>query len=455
MLRTSQSLLRLTSRVSSAAPARGASIRFSANLPRYRAALYSSKPTNPPPPKQPIDREHEKKLAQETLKSDPAAVSTQSSVRHVVEESQSPVEKEHDMGAELKQDIETVTDTFSFKSVPRESRILGLAGTLPYLGTSLSTVFLSWDLNKDFPTGNGIFDAIFIDHETARYLLSILEPVQLGYGAVIISFLGAIHWGLEYAEKHPSRERTRFRYGTGLAASLVAWPTLFMPVEYALTSQFMAFVALYAADSRAVTRGWAPHWYNTYRFLLTAMVGLAIFISLVGRSKIGQHQALSKQVLQDRIATPGLADTETDWAKLEAEEKKRIKKEKAEAAKKAEKEEQERKQKGMKADKGHKEPEDVKDDDAKESKDAEESEDGDEAKDSENSKDQESATQSKDEDKEEDKEEGKEEDKEESRDSKNQNAGDEKGRDDKEPASKDKSKESDGDEKNAKKKKKN
>jgi hypothetical protein len=33
-----------------------------------------------------------------------------------------------------------------------------------------------------------------VDHETAKYLLSALEPIQLGYGAVIISFLGAIHW---------------------------------------------------------------------------------------------------------------------------------------------------------------------------------------------------------------------------------------------------------------------
>lgn len=85
-------------------------------------------------------------------------------------------------------------DTFTFTDVPRESRILGLAGTLPYLGTSLSTVFLAWDLNKAIPTGNAFYDAIMVDHETAKHYLSLLEPLQLGYGAVIISFLGAIHW---------------------------------------------------------------------------------------------------------------------------------------------------------------------------------------------------------------------------------------------------------------------
>jgi hypothetical protein len=30
-------------------------------------------------------------------------------------------------------------------------------------------------------------------------LLHFLEPLQIGYGASILSFLGAIHWGLEWA----------------------------------------------------------------------------------------------------------------------------------------------------------------------------------------------------------------------------------------------------------------
>ena len=33
-----------------------------------------------------------------------------------------------------------------------------------------------------------------MNHDTAQYLLSVIEPLQLGYGAIIISFLGAIHW---------------------------------------------------------------------------------------------------------------------------------------------------------------------------------------------------------------------------------------------------------------------
>ncbi|KAM0553978.1 hypothetical protein ACHAPJ_007050 [Fusarium lateritium] len=407
-----------------------------APLLRQQRAVYSSKSDkdDPPPPKQPIDYEAERKRGQELLQSDPSVVSVESSTANTSPvAAQGSKSADEDMNSELKHDLGIVKETFTFRDVPRESSMLGLAGTIPYLGTSLSTVFLAWDLNKPIPTGNAFYDAIMIDHETARYFLSVLEPVQLGYGAVIISFLGAIHWGLEYAEKQPLRERTRFRYGMGLAASVVAWPTLMLPVEYALTSQFMAFVALYFADSRAATRGWAPRWYGAYRFLLTAMVGLAIFISLVGRAKIKQGEALTAHGMTDNFSREGIADHETNWEKLEEEERERqrkAKKEKEEKeAKEAEKKKKEEakkgKKKGGKGDdkaKASEEGSDKKSDDKNESKDKEsESKDGgkdQESKDGENKE-------SKDEGKESEKSEG-EDKKSESKDEGKESKGDEK-----------------------------
>lgn len=151
--------------------------------------------------------------------------------------------------------------------------------------------------------------------------------------------------GLEFAETKPLRERTRFRYGMGVAASVIAWPTVMMPIEYGLTSQFMAFVALYFADSSAATRGWAPRWYAQYRFMLTAVVGLAIFVSLVGRSRLERAESLSKEHMRARLDKSGLADKETDWAKIETEEIKRKKEEERKAKERKEKEKKEKKSK--------------------------------------------------------------------------------------------------------------
>ena len=79
------------------------------------------------------------------------------------------------------------------------------------------------------------------------------------------------------------------RYAYGVIAPAVAWPTILLPVEYALIAQFTAFTFLYFADSRAVVRGWAPHWYSTYRFVLTFVVGASIVASLIGRGQIADQ----------------------------------------------------------------------------------------------------------------------------------------------------------------------
>ncbi|EXK38646.1 hypothetical protein FOXG_04893 [Fusarium oxysporum f. sp. lycopersici 4287] len=451
MFRTSsRSLWGVASRASSNRASQFLPRASIAPLLRQQRAAYSSKSDeeNPPPPKQPIDIEAERKRGQELLQSNPSVVSSKSSVANAASTAQGSKSADQDMTSELKHDIDVVKDTFTFTDVPRESSILGLAGTLPYLGTSLSTVFLAWDLNKPIPTGNSFYDAIMIDHETAKYLLSALEPIQLGYGAVIISFLGAIHWGLEYAEKQPLRERTRFRYGMGLAASIVAWPTLMLPVEYALTSQFMAFVALYFADTRAATKGWAPRWYGSYRFLLTAMVGFAIFISLIGRAKIKQGDAITAKGLSDNFARSGIADHDTNWEKLEAEEKARRRKQKEEEekkAKEAEKKKKEEEKKGKKKDgkgddkakKGDdknkaSEEGNKKDEEKSKDKDTEKKDDGkdSESKDEGESKDDKKESDSKDESKVEDKKSQSDEDSKDDKDKKSEESSDKESKDD-------------------------
>lgn len=81
------------------------------------------------------------------------------------------------------------------KDVPREAYYIGMAGVLPYVATSLSTVYCAFEINHSAAHGTGFL----LSDKTAEVALHILEPLQIGYGAVIISFLGAIHWGLEFA----------------------------------------------------------------------------------------------------------------------------------------------------------------------------------------------------------------------------------------------------------------
>ncbi|EON96069.1 putative mitochondrial inner membrane protein 1 protein [Phaeoacremonium minimum UCRPA7] len=319
------------------------------------------------------DVEFEKETAKKKIEARPDEVSTQSSVRHVFEEASSAGEgvkkDEQDVLKGVKQDLETVKDTFALKTVPPLSYALGIAGTVPYLVTSIATVYLGWDLNTDWPSQSQLLNHIMISPETAQRWLDLLEPIQLSYGAVIISFLGAIHWGLEYAEKTPSLARTRFRYAMGVIAPAVAWPTLLMPVQFALTAQFLAFTALYGADTRATYRGWAPPWYGTYRFVLTFIVGGAILISLIGREKIGADRPRLSNLREKLHKTGTESEKYVNWEKLEQEEKERIKKEKEEEEKRK-KEEEKKNKKKSKGKKGGKEGDkaEASKDDGKESK---------------------------------------------------------------------------------------
>jgi len=180
------------------------------------------------------------------------------------------------------------------ENVPRQAFYVGMAGVLPYLATSLSTVACAYEIRHAAEFGSGVF----MSEKTAEFALQLIEPLQIGYGAVIISFLGAIHWGLEFAGYggyHGYR-----RYAIGVFATAFAWPTLLLPPIYALISQFLVFNFLYYTDSRAARRGWAPAWYGVYRFVLTFIVGSSIVVSLVGRGQIAGEIGSSSSPI-DRI----------------------------------------------------------------------------------------------------------------------------------------------------------
>lgn len=106
MFRTSsRSLWQLASRTS---PARTILPRASiAPLLRQQRAVYSNKSDqeNPPPPKQPIDYEAERKRAQELLQSNPSHVSVESSVANTSPNPRGASKGDELMGNELKHDI--------------------------------------------------------------------------------------------------------------------------------------------------------------------------------------------------------------------------------------------------------------------------------------------------------------------------------------------------------------
>lgn len=119
-----------------------------------------------------------------------------------------------------------------------------------------------------------------IDFETASALLLHAQNIQVQFGAILLSFLGAIHWGFEFS-KYGGEIGNR-RYVLGLIPIICAWPTLLLAPQMALVAQWAAYVVTWFIDLQATSRGWAPSWYSSYRFGLTAAVGLSIIATLAG-----------------------------------------------------------------------------------------------------------------------------------------------------------------------------
>ncbi|MCC7413153.1 MAG: DUF3429 domain-containing protein [Gammaproteobacteria bacterium] len=101
----------------------------------------------------------------------------------------------------------------------------------------------------------------------------------LGYSAVILSFVGALHWGI--ALVHPEvgdRERS-LMMSWSVVPALAGWVALELPPASALTLMAVMFVVQLGADIRLVRRFPVTPWYLRLRGGLTAGVVTSLFVA--------------------------------------------------------------------------------------------------------------------------------------------------------------------------------
>jgi hypothetical protein len=135
--------------------------------------------------------------------------------------------------------------------MPAMARILGLAGLIPFIGGAVSV----WLAPPDWGT--------------------VAMQAQMLYGAIILSFLGGLHWG---------------RYLAGGVAdgwliwsvvpSILAWGVLVLPVFHALAALMVLLAICLAVDMRAIRQGLWPAWMAGLRRLLSVVAILSLAASL-------------------------------------------------------------------------------------------------------------------------------------------------------------------------------
>ena len=92
------------------------------------------------------------------------------------------------------------------------------------------------------------------------------------YGAVILSFVGAVHWGLAMAG---GRRPVWFVWS--VIPALYAWPPIvFMDTRTALLALVPGFLVCWSVDRRATEAGLLPAWYMRLRHMLTLGASMAL-----------------------------------------------------------------------------------------------------------------------------------------------------------------------------------
>ncbi|WVF67526.1 hypothetical protein IAT40_002282 [Kwoniella sp. CBS 6097] len=188
----------------------------------------------------------------------------------------------HGHAGSITEDFYSVTRGM-ITEVPKPVLVTGLAGTIPYLGTSASIVLLAREASLASQAGGE--SPAGLDLTTALSYLHNLEHIQITYGAIILSFLGALHWGMEFAKL--GGEQGYRRLAIGIFPVLFAWPTLLASHGVALAAQWFGFTWMWFLDQKATGQGWTTSWYSTYRFYLSIIVGFSIIGTLVGTSYYG------------------------------------------------------------------------------------------------------------------------------------------------------------------------
>jgi hypothetical protein len=142
----------------------------------------------------------------------------------------------------------------SQNQIPPAAKLLGGLGAIPFICLGLASLVLE-DANR----------------QQVAFALVV-------YGALILSFLGGIHWGLAIAGFGPDQvdNATFRRLAWSVVPSLIGWCALLLLPREGLPVLAAAFILLFLFDLYASRQGEAPAWYPNLRWPLTMAVVAAL-----------------------------------------------------------------------------------------------------------------------------------------------------------------------------------
>lgn len=103
------------------------------------------------------------------------------------------------------------------------------------------------------------------------------------YGAIIVSFVGALHWGFAMSLRGLNDSQRSAAFIWSVVPALLAWPALLMPPVLAAPLLTAGFIATYLRDRHLGRQAELPAWYLPLRFRLSSVasvcLGIGVFAS--------------------------------------------------------------------------------------------------------------------------------------------------------------------------------
>lgn len=142
-------------------------------------------------------------------------------------------------------------------SVSKTAALLTAGGIIPFVALSKPAQSLLVDTNS-------IINASGVQVWMGRKTFNSKE-MQVTYGAVILSFVGAPHWGMAMSQLTVNRRWNAARLVWGVIPSLIAWPCASMPTPKSQNTLSVGLALAFAMDVFFSAKGLTPRGYLLLR----------------------------------------------------------------------------------------------------------------------------------------------------------------------------------------------
>ena len=124
---------------------------------------------------------------------------------------------------------------------PQLAKLIGFGGLIPFVGCA----------------------ALMYAGNTGASIIALFASAV--YGAVILSFVGAVHWGLTMRG-----DRSPYWYIWSVMPAILGWLAIvLLDIKISLLALAIAFTLAWSVDRQASLQGLIPAWYMQMRHILT------------------------------------------------------------------------------------------------------------------------------------------------------------------------------------------